>query len=362
MSRLALLLSQCRMVISGYVIQQCVGVDLSSTAIKMVELEKNSLQIKNYQIGSVDSGLINQGNISDIDKVSAALYVQWQKLRPRCLEVAVAIPYNAVMLRDMRTPYFKYPHQLEAWIRSELVQELDNPDIDFDYYVKQTMDDEQIISLVVAKKEKIEEYQAVMQITGLSPGAIEVENFAIAHLLTLLMPPAESNIQQTIFLELSASRARGFIFIGNKFILFQEIDVNYHHYFADLLATYGDNIDSLHHANLYSYISQLLLTKKIVATTLLTAIVNDTLKLLQMLRSSLLVEQNTQLAIDYHCYIFGGNSNLPSLAEYFLKIVGHDFMFASVLQHENQHIPNHDLSRLFTALALATWGHKIEKN
>ena len=50
----------------GYVTPPCVGIDIASTAIKMVELKRGSLTINRYKIASLEKNARREGTINNI--------------------------------------------------------------------------------------------------------------------------------------------------------------------------------------------------------------------------------------------------------------------------------------------------------
>ncbi len=354
--------SKIKKILFGYTTPYCVGVDISSSAIKMLQLAVNSLHIQKYKINSISKNLVTDGIINDIEKISEIIRNQWDTLEPDYKETAIAVPYNAIVLREINAPLFKQKFELDKYVRTQLSRELDNEDIDFDYMIKAKTDQEQTLSVVVSKKEKIEEYLAIIQMTGMKVAAIDVEPFAIQYLFESILLNRVREKRNIVVLELGSTRIRAFAFIEKKLVIFNELSVNYIPYIEDIFLEFNESLPSdttLLNEQVYKYLEN----NPISAAELAKVIVNDVIKILQVVKSSMLVEKNIRLSESARAYLIGGNALIPGVLENISKIFTTPAVYGStLLENENKHIPRVDLMRLFTALALATWGHKIDKN
>lgn len=353
------LIERMRKVFFGYTTPRCVGIDISSTAVKMVELKPDQLEITNYKIRALPKNLVAEGVINDIENISEIIRSMWLEFKAQYDEVAIAIPQNAIIMRELKAPILGNSYQLNEYVKQQLIKDLDNEDIDFDYVVKNISNDEQFISVVVAKKEKIEEYQAIIQMTGIRVAAIDIENFALQYLFEHILP---NNVhdQHIILLEIGATRIKGFIFIGRQFILFNEISVNYTNLFDNIATELGDPNYLKNNVNVYEYVLELLVLRKHIDQSLVSLISSDVAKMLQQLKSSALVEKKINIARDVLCYFFGGNLLIPGVVEEIgRQFVKKPLYATELLGKKNGRIPANDLIRLFTSIALATWGQKI---
>ena len=99
--------------------------------------------------------MVNEGVINDIEKLSDIISDQWAKLNPINRDVAISIPYNAIIIKEVKAPLFKNKYELDQFILEQLIKELDTDDIDFDYSIVNKEASEQLLSVVVAKRKKL---------------------------------------------------------------------------------------------------------------------------------------------------------------------------------------------------------------
>ncbi len=79
-----------------------VGVDISSSAVKMVEIEqagKNLLRVERYVIESLPKDAVTDGNIMNLEAVAETLRRAWKRMGTRTKNVAMALPAAAVITK-----------------------------------------------------------------------------------------------------------------------------------------------------------------------------------------------------------------------------------------------------------------------
>lgn len=356
------LLQRLQRVFFGYTTPRCIGIDISTTAVKIVQLKADSLVIDKYKIFNLAKNQVSEGVINDIERIAEVIQNGWLEFKPDYEDVAIAIPQNAVIMRELKLPEISNSYKMDEFVREQLAKDLDNEDIDFDYVLKDATPDNQIASVVVAKKEKIEEYQAIIQMSGIKVAAIDVENYALQFLFEHLLSEKPGN-QHIIILELGATRIKGLVFVGKSFILFNEITVNYTNLMEEIATDLGDPNYLRNYKSVYEYINELLISRNHIDRNLVTAIASDVAKMLQQLKSNALVEKKLNLSKDIECYLLGGNALIPGVLEEISQHFINRPMYATdFIYKNNDKFPKVDLMRLFTAISLASWGQKIDKN
>ncbi len=346
----------------GYVTPPCVGIDIASTAIKMVELKRGSLTINRYKIASLEKNAVSEGTINNIDVVSEIVRTEWENLKSDYQEVAIAIPYNSVIIKEIKAPLFKSRHQLDSFVFESLIKELDTEDIDFDYTITSQTSEDQLLSVVVARKEKIEEYQAIIQMTGMSVAAIDIEPFAIQYLFTLLLKKSKMETPFLIF-DIGATRIRVYVLFEQSLVSFNEISVNYSSFLEEIITSDPNALNLAKIDSVCDYVFEQTSATKYNFKKLADAIIYDVAKLIQLVKSNVLVERKMNLADDLDLYFIGGNALIPGVIENFkLNSSGKVFVGSELLANSNPNLSQIEIMRLFTTIALATWGQNFDKN
>ncbi len=175
-----------------------IGLDISTTAVKLVELSeagKGRLRVERYVIESLPKDAVTDGNIANFDQVADTVRTAWKKLGSRIKNVVLALPSSAVISKKILAPASLKGVDLENQVETEANQvipfSLDEVNLDFQVLGPSPSgpDDVQIL-LAAARKEKVEERVAAVEAAGLKALIMDVETYAtqtayeqIAHLL-----------------------------------------------------------------------------------------------------------------------------------------------------------------------------------
>ena len=171
-----------------------VGVDISSSAIKMVELSavgKEGYRLERYVIEQLPKDVVTEGNIANLEVAGESLRRAWRRLGTRVKQVAMALPASAVITKKVIIPAANREEDLEVQVESEANQylpfALDEVNLDFQILGQSPTGPEEIEVLIAAsRKEKVEDRVAVAESAGLKPVVMDVESFAAQAALELI--------------------------------------------------------------------------------------------------------------------------------------------------------------------------------
>lgn len=164
-----------------------VGLDIGSSAVKVVELKGSGKSYKVAAIGSepVPPDSIVDGAIIDATAVADAIRRLFDSRKIRTKEVAASLSGNAVIVKKITLPVMTEGELSESiyWEAEQYIP-FDIQDVNLDYQIldsgqaagaKGTMD----VLLVAAKKEKIADYTGVISQAGRTPVIVDVDAFAL---------------------------------------------------------------------------------------------------------------------------------------------------------------------------------------
>ncbi|NMG43137.1 type IV pilus assembly protein PilM [Aromatoleum toluvorans] len=166
--------------------RQLVGLDISSSSVKMVELaegEKGAYRIERYAIESLPRDAVVDGNIANLEGVSDAVMRAVRRMGGGIKQVAVALPASAVITKKMILPGGLRDQEMELQVESEASQyipfALDEVNLDFQVVGPSPGSPEEVEVLIAAsRKEKVEDRVAVVESAGLKAVVMDVESFA----------------------------------------------------------------------------------------------------------------------------------------------------------------------------------------
>ncbi|KAB2970754.1 pilus assembly protein PilM [Zoogloea sp.] len=163
-----------------------IGVDISSSSVKMVELSAASgggYRVERYAVESLPREAVSDGNIANLDAVSEAIRRGWRRLGTSTKFVALALPASAVITKKIILPAGLRDQELEVQVESEANQyipfALDEVNLDFQVIGPAASGaDEDEVLIAASRKEKVEDRVAAAEAAGLKALVMDVESYA----------------------------------------------------------------------------------------------------------------------------------------------------------------------------------------
>ena len=170
-----------------------IGVDISSTSVKMVELSEGSrgaYRLEGYAIAPLAKDAVVDGNIAGLDQVADALNRAWKQLGTREKHLALSLPAAAVISKKVIMQAGLRDEDMEFQVEAEANQyipfSLDEVNIDFQVLGPAPSNPEEVEVLIAAsRKEKIEDRVAAAEGAGLKVVVMDVETYATEAAYTL---------------------------------------------------------------------------------------------------------------------------------------------------------------------------------
>ena len=164
-----------------------IGVDISSSSVKMVELselpKKGGYVVERYVIEPLPKDAISDGNINNLEAVSESLQLAWKRLGSRIKNISLALPAAAVITKKILLPAGMREEDLEFQVESEANQyipfALEEVNLDFQVIGPAPSDPEEIeVLLAASRKGNVEDRVAAAQGAGLRALVVDVEPYA----------------------------------------------------------------------------------------------------------------------------------------------------------------------------------------
>lgn len=186
-----------------------IGIDISSTSIKMVELANNgrgSYKLEGYSISPLSKDAMLDGNVNDLEKVIDAMKLGWKLLGSREKRTALALPASAVITKKVLMAAALREEDMEVQVEAEANQyipfSLDEVNIDFQVIgpAPQNVDEVEVL-IAASRKEKIIDRIAVAEGAGLKVIVMDVETYATEAAYSLIASQLpNSGLQQTVMI------------------------------------------------------------------------------------------------------------------------------------------------------------------
>lgn len=164
-----------------------IGVDISASAVKMVELselpKKSGYMVERYAIEDLPKDAVIDGNINNLEAVSETLERALKRMGTRIRNVSVALPAAAVITKKILLPGGLREEDLEYQVESEANQyipfAMDEVNLDFQVIGPAPSDPEEVeVLLAASRKANVEDRVAATQAAGLKTLVVDVEPYA----------------------------------------------------------------------------------------------------------------------------------------------------------------------------------------
>lgn len=186
---------------------QVIGLDIGSHSIKVVEIDhdKRGRVLKNFGMIGLPPGAIVEGSIKEIEIVSSAIVNLFKNLKIKKKAVAASISGYSVIVKKI-TMDAKDESEIESRIQEEAEQyipfDINEVNLDFDLLVPtiETEEEGEIreegsgqmdLMLVAAKKDVVEDYVSLIELSGLNAGVLDVDAFALQNVFEISTQEAE---------------------------------------------------------------------------------------------------------------------------------------------------------------------------
>ena len=183
-----------------------IGVDISSSSVKMVELSAVSgggYRVERYAIEALPREAVSDGNIANLEAVTEAIRRGWRRLGTNTKVVALALPASAVITKKIILPAGLRDQELEVQVESEANQyipfALDEVNLDFQVIGPSASGaDEDEVLIAASRKEKVEDRVAAAESAGLKALVMDVESYAALSAFELVQAQLPGNGEDKI--------------------------------------------------------------------------------------------------------------------------------------------------------------------
>lgn len=164
-----------------------IGVDISSSSIKMVELSQSSktkaFVLERYVIEDLPKDAVSDGNINNLDVVSDTLRRAWKRMGTGIKNISLALPAAAVITKKIILPGGAREEELEMQVEAEANQyipfAIEEVNLDFAVIGPAPGQEEDVeVLLAASRKANVEDRVAAAQAAGLKTVVVDVEPYA----------------------------------------------------------------------------------------------------------------------------------------------------------------------------------------
>ena len=205
-----------------------VGLDIGSRTIKIAEVvDKKTTQIfKSFHTIDIEPGLIEEGTVKDPETVSKSIRELYKKAKLKEKNVAISIGGYSVIVKKINVQNMT-EDELQETIHFEAEQYIpfDISDVNLDFQIlgeSEHNPNQMSVLLVAAKKEMINEYINLVQMTGLNLCIIDVDAFALQNIFEFSYDSRDENIA---LIDIGASKTSLNILKDNSSVFMRDVSL-----------------------------------------------------------------------------------------------------------------------------------------
>jgi len=162
--------------------ESMLGLDISSTSVKLLELSKsgNDYRVESYGVEPLPENAVVEKNISDVDGVGEAIRRLIERSKTKVKFAAVAVAGSAVITKTIEMNAELSEDEMENQLQVEADQYIPYPleevALDFEVQGPSPRNEEQVEVLIAAcRRENVEMREAALELGGLKAKVVDIE-------------------------------------------------------------------------------------------------------------------------------------------------------------------------------------------
>jgi type IV pilus assembly protein PilM len=212
-----------------------VGLDISTTAVKLLELSQTSgksgslYRVESYGVEPLPPNAVVEKNIADVEAVGETIAKVMRKSGTKAKHAAVAVSGSAVITKVISMPASMTDSEMEGQIQLEADQYIPYPleevNIDFQLLGPSEKNPDLVdVLLAASRSENVEDRVAALDLAGLTASVVDVQAYAMETACTQLLDQfPEGGAEQTIaVVDVGATNTTLNVLHNNKVIYTRE--------------------------------------------------------------------------------------------------------------------------------------------
>ena len=225
-----------------------VGVDISATAVKLLELSRSGgkYRVESYAVEPLPANSVVDKNINDIEAVGEAVSRAWKKSGSKTKFAVAAVAGSSVITKMITMPGDISEDDMETQIQLEADQYIPFPleEVALDFEVLGTSDtnpDRVDVLLAASRNDVVDARVAVLDTADLEAKVIDVEAFALENTVRLLAEDIFQGAQDQIIAvaDVGSSVTTFSVLENMKIIYSREQQFGGHQLTEDIQRKYG---------------------------------------------------------------------------------------------------------------------------
>lgn len=172
------------------------GIDISSTAVKLIELRRldtQRLRVESYAIEPLPQNAVVEKNITNLEAVAESIRCALKRSQTKVKEAAVAVSSSSAISKTLTLPAHLSDDDMEAQINLQADQNIPYPleevNLDFQVIGASAHNPEEVdVLLVASRSENVDIRVDALEAAGLKTKIVDVESYAMEKVFRLIAP------------------------------------------------------------------------------------------------------------------------------------------------------------------------------
>ncbi|MDM1261636.1 MULTISPECIES: pilus assembly protein PilM [Acinetobacter] len=305
-----------------------IGVDISSTSVKLLELsvKNDRYWVESYALVPLSEGSVVEKNILNPEAVGDALERAFNLANTPTTAAALAIPTSMVISKTIEMDADMTDDEREVQIRMDAEQyipfPLDEVSLDFEVLPDRLANPNRVNVLLVATRlENVESRCEAIELAGLTPKVADVESFAIENAFKVFADTLPMGVNTIGVLDIGHTMTTLSVLKDNKIIYTREQVFGGKQLTQEIQNRYGLSFEEAGRAKKSRTLPDDYDVE--VLEPFLEAVVQQAARSLQFFFSS------SQFNEIDHILLAGGNANIPGLAKLLQQKLGYRVTIAN---------------------------------
>ena len=305
-----------------------IGVDISSTSVKVLELsvKNNRYWVESYALVPLPEGSVVEKNILNPEAVGDALERAVNLANVQSTDVALAVPTSMVITKIIEMDADMNDDEREIQIRDDAEQyipfPLDEASLDFEVLPDRLANPNRVNVLLVATRiENVEARAEALELGGLTPKIADVESFAIENAFKVFSDTLPMGVNTVGILDIGHTMTTLSVMRNNKVIYTRDQVFGGKQLTQEIQNRYGLSFEEAGRAKKSRTLPDDYDIE--VLEPFLEAVVQQAARSLQFFFSS------SQFNEIDHILLAGGNANIPGLAKLLQQKLGYRVTIAN---------------------------------
>lgn len=169
------------------------GLDISSTAVKLLELSLGGgrYRVESYAVEPLPQNAVSERNITDVDAVGNSVRKAVKRSGSKAKQAAVAVAGSAVITKVITMPASLSEDDMEVQIQLEADQYIPFPleEVYLDFQIlgaSEKNPDSVDVLLAASRSENVDGRVAALEVAGLAPKVVDIEAYCMESAFSLV--------------------------------------------------------------------------------------------------------------------------------------------------------------------------------